>query len=542
MEDEEIRHYKESTHEFVKEHQEQVKQERKTFLNSEKERMMDKKAEKQRIQDLKRKDLDTRWEKACWQRKVAEAEEARSRDLRREQTQQFNDISMANLDDIDMDREERIAQAEKERQARPQSDLPFQDKPYRRASFERVPATPTQAAVRMLEKSQDESVSSPAARQGRGSLIQRLTKTFSGRSASVSPRSAKASPKSSQGTAAALKTSGGSGVKKTNIHSKSQIKELDTITMLKREFCIEKAAAGVAGYSNPDGSVIDPRDMPKDDLIFWTDLNAQWSDKRDKQALMAEDRTYHAINYFDQKRDRVATAERMKAEDHLFLEEVREKWIKERREKEEERQAETARKKEFNADNLRSNRDLKMAQKAMAKDMENAEIEHYIKGRHAFTKEQKKTRKEFLNEVLRERQERVRVLRENKKRSKSLKEGERDEKWWRNDQRAKMRDTFEDDVLQERKARIAAQREQRAASPRRALMSPRLSPSTPRYRPGRSASPSMYALEMQAKQQQKEAALSRSQSLLSPSGRSPTSARGRSRTPTTRSPTQPRRL
>merc|ERR1712054_41182 len=210
-------------------------------------------------------------------------------------------------------------------------------------------------------------------------------------------------------------------------------------------------------------------------------------------------------------------------------------------------------------DNLRSNRDLKIAQKAMAKEMETAEIEHYIKGRHAFTKEQARTRKEFLNEVLRERQERVRVLRENKKRSKSLKEGELSEKWWRNDQRAKMRQSFEEEVMQEKKARIAAQREQRAASPRRALMSPRLAPGSPRYSPGRSSSPSSYKLEMQAKQREKELRLEAStssprgrsprlsargiaSSLLSPGARSPTFRGGGSRTPTSgRSPTVPAR-
>merc|ERR1712054_749843 len=200
-------------------------------------------------------------------------------------------------------------------------------------------------------------------------------------------------------------------------------------------------------------------------------------------------------------------------------------------------------------DNLRSNRDLKIAQKAMAKEMETAEIEHYIKGRHAFTKEQARTRKEFLNEV----------LRENKKRSKSLKEGELSEKWWRNDQRAKMRQSFEEEVMQEKKARIAAQREQRAASPRRALMSPRLAPGSPRYSPGRSSSPSSYKLEMQAKQREKELRLEAStssprgrsprlsargiaSSLLSPGARSPTFRGGGSRTPTSgRSPTVPAR-
>merc|ERR1712054_191958 len=200
-------------------------------------------------------------------------------------------------------------------------------------------------------------------------------------------------------------------------------------------------------------------------------------------------------------------------------------------------------------DNLRSNRDLKIAQKAMAKEMETAEIEHYIKGRHAFTKEQARTRKEFLNEV----------LRENKKRSKSLKEGELSEKWWRNDQRAKMRQSFEEEVMQEKKARIAAQREQRAASPRRALMSPRLAPGSPRYSPRRSSSPSSYKLEMQAKQREKELRLEDStssprgrsprlsargiaSSLLSPGARSPTFRGGGSRTPTSgRSPTVPAR-
>lgn len=505
---EEIAHYKDVTHEFMKENAELIKEEKRRFLATEKERMMDKKAEKARLSEVDKVLLDNRWEMAEFTRKVAEAEELKAKEFRNVQRGEYYSVAEENLEGIKTDRETRIQGAESERQQRWKEKAPMN--PYcldcvkgcckRKsccASIERIPATPTQAAIKVLEKS-------PVSRGS--TLLSVLSKPFRRSKSASRSGSAAGSPAASSAAAASsspAKASAGSSGSQKHIHSKSQIKELDTITQFKTEYCKLMFAKQRPGYANPDGSMIDPSAkpslMPKEDIIFWTDLNAHWTDFRDKQALVYEDRTYHNINYFDQKRDRVATQERMKKEDQVFLEELREKWLKEKEEKEEERTEEMKRKKQFNGDNLRSNRDLKIAQKNLEKEMVEAEIQHYIDGRHEFLKEQRESRKDFKNGMLKERYERVRMLRENKARSKSLKEGERSEKWWRSNQRSKMEESFQEEMMVEKRSRMQATREARAASPRKTVMSPRLAPGSPRYSPRQATAKSHYQLELEKK-------------------------------------------